>query len=586
MTNLISLSGGSKMSMRLGIKNRLLLLVGMMLVFIGSVVAFFVFQGASTKTQMIDRVGRIMTEEAKDKIMVLTQAITESVAAGIKNARDQDEKISIIKNLVYGIRFEKDQSGYIFVYQETTNRVMPPNPALEGTDLKDLKDPNGLYLIRELNETAKKGGGFVDYIFDKPGKGNQPKISYANMIPGTDLWIGTGVYTDNIAEAQAAVAAELERDAARSLTIALSFIGAGFGILVLPLTIFLIRSIVSPLNRMIGMLKDIARGEGDLTARLKDTSGTETQELAEWFNRFVEQVHGIIREVAGNSAQVNQASAGLLNLATNLRRASSDMTAKSTSVAAATEEMSSNMNSVASAMEEFSINIGTVATASEEMTATISEISQNAGKGKEITGQAVGKALEASRRVDELGHAAREIDKVTETITAISSQTNLLALNATIEAARAGEAGRGFAVVANEIKELAMQTARATEEIRGKIQGIQGATGVTVSEIQQVSQVINEVDSIVGTIAAAVEEQSVTTRDIADNVGQASQGVQEVNENVSQAESVTRDIAKEVASVSAASEDIAHSAEAVQTSSESLSGLARDLNAMVGKFKI
>jgi len=227
-----------------------------------------------------------------------------------------------------------------------------------------------------------------------------------------------------------------------------------------------------------------------------------------------------------------------------------------------------------------------VATASEEMTATIAEISQNASKAKDITGHAVGKATEASRRVDELGRAAREIDKVTETITAISSQTNLLALNATIEAARAGEAGRGFAVVANEIKELAMQTARATEEIRGKIQGIQGATGVTVSEIQQVSQVIHEVDSIVGTIAAAVEEQSVTTRDIADNVGQASLGVQEVNENVSQAESVTRDIAKEVASVNAASGDIAQSAEAVQASSESLSGLARDLNAMVGKFKI
>ena len=574
------------MGMRLGIRNRLLVLVGVMLVFIGAVVAFFVFQGAGTKAQMIARVGVIMTDEAKDKIMVLTRAVTKSVAAGIKDVQNPDEKIRVIKTLVSDIRFEEDQSGYIFVYQETTNRIMPPNPALEGTDLKDLKDPNGLYLIRELHEAAQKGGGFVEYIFDKPGKGNQPKVSFANMIPGTDLWLGTGIYIDNIAEAQAVVAADLEKAASRSLTIALSFIGAGLAFLVLPLTIFLIRSIISPLNRMIGMLKDIAQGEGDLTARLKDTSGTETQELAEWFNTFVEQVHGIIREVAGNSAQVNQASTGLLNLATGLRAASGDMTAKSNTVAAATEEMSSNMNSVASAMEEFSINIGTVATASEEMTATIAEISQNAGKGKEITGHAVGKAMEASRRVDELGHAAREIDKVTETITAISSQTNLLALNATIEAARAGEAGRGFAVVANEIKELAMQTARATEEIRGRIQGIQGATGITVSEIQQVTQVINEVDSIVGTIAAAVEEQSVTTRDIADNVGQASQGVQEVNENVSQAESVTRDIAKEVASVNAASEDIARSAEAVQTSSESLSALARDLNAMVGKFRI
>jgi methyl-accepting chemotaxis protein len=574
------------MNIRLGIRNRLLLLVGIMLVFMGAVVAFFVYQAADTQDKMIARVGQIMTDDAKDKIKVLTEAVSASVTAGIKDVTDPDERIAIIKKLVYDIRFEADQSGYMFVYQGTVNRVMPPKPAMEGTDLGELKDPNGLFLIRELRDAATKGGGFVNYVFAKPGKGDQPKVSYAVMIPGTDLWIGTGVYIDNLAEAQARVAADLEAAASRSLTLALSFIGAGFALLVLPLTVFLIRSIIVPLKRMIGMLKDIAEGEGDLRARLKDTSGTETQELAEWFNTFVEQVHGIIREVAGNSNQVSQASQGLLGLATQLRGASGDMTAKSRTVATATEEMSVNMNSVASAMEEFSTNISTVASASEEMTATIAEISQNAGKAKEITDHAVGKAGEASRRVNELGAAAREIDKVTETITAISSQTNLLALNATIEAARAGEAGRGFAVVANEIKELAQQTARATEEIRGKIQGIQSATGVTVSEIQQVTQVIGEVDVIVGTIAAAVEEQSVTTRDIADNVGQAAQGVQEVNENVSQAETVTRDIAKEVAAVNAASGDIATSAEAVQSSSESLSGLARDLNAMVGKFKI
>ena len=574
------------MSIRLGIRNRLLFLVGIMLIFMGAVVAFFVYQANGTKEQMIEKVGQIMNADARDKIMVATTNMASSLGSAVSGMTSDAERIPLISSLINDIRFEKDKSGYFFVYQETTCRVLPTKKEIEGKDLGGNKDVNGLMYVQELRKQAQAGGGFVEYVFDKPGKGDQPKIAYSTMIPGTDLWIGTGVYIDNIAEHQAAVAADLESSAARSLTIAMSFIGAGFAFLVLPLTIFLIRSIISPLNRMIGMLKDIAQGEGDLTARLKDTSGTETQELAEWFNKFVEQVHGIIREVAGNSAQVNQASAGLLNLATGLRGASSDMTAKSTNVAAATEEMSSNMNSVASAMEEFSINIGTVATASEEMTATIAEISQNASKAKEITGHAVGKATEASRRVDELGAAAREIDKVTETITAISSQTNLLALNATIEAARAGEAGRGFAVVANEIKELAMQTARATEEIRGKIQGIQGATGVTVSEIQQVSQVINEVDSIVGTIAAAVEEQSVTTRDIADNVGQASQGVQEVNENVSQAESVTRDIAREVASVNEASGAIAQSAEAVQGSSESLSGLARDLNSMVGKFKI
>ena len=574
------------MGIRFGIRTRLLLLTGIMLLFMGAVVAFFVYQAAGTKENMIATVGQIMNEDARDKIMVATQNMATSIGAAIQGVGDAGEQVDVIRKLINDIRFEADKSGYFFVYKGTVNVILPPKPETEGKDLGETKDVNGILFVRELQKAAQDGGGFVDYVFAKPNKGDQPKVSYATMIPGTDMWIGTGVYIDNIAEAQAKVAQDLEAASARSLTIALSFIGAGFAFLILPLTIFLIRSIIAPLKRMIVMLKDIAEGEGDLTARLKDTSGTETQELAEWFNKFVEQVHGIIREVVGNSGQLNQAAQGLLNLATQMRKASGDMTAKSTSVAAATEEMSVNMNSVASAMEEFSTNISTVATASEEMTATIAEISQNAGKAKDITGHAVTRADQAMNRVNELGDAAREIGKVTESITAISSQTNLLALNATIEAARAGEAGRGFAVVANEIKELAQQTAQATEEIRERIQGIQGATGVTVSEIQQVTKVIDEVDSIVGTIAAAVEEQSVTTRDIADNVGQAAQGVQEVNHNVSQADTVTREIAKEVADVNTASGDIAQSAEAVQASSESLSGLARDLNAMVGKFKI
>jgi methyl-accepting chemotaxis protein len=574
------------MKIHFGIRNRLLFLVGVMLIFMGAIVGFFVYQAGNTKTQMIDKVGAIMDADARDKIMVATKNMAVSLGEAITGLNSEEERAAVIRNLIEEIRFEEDKSGYFFVYKDTTCIALPPKPESHGKDLGNLKDVNGLLFVQALRDAARAGGGFVNYVFAKPGKGDQPKISYSTLIPGTDMWIGTGVYIDNIAEAQDSVAAELEASTTKSLTIAVSFIGAGLVLLVLPMTIFLIRSIIVPLKRMIGMLRDIAEGEGDLTARLKDDSGTETQELAEWFNTFVEQVHGIIREVAGNASQLGQASGHLLNLATQLRSASGDMTGKSTTVAAATEQMSSNMNSVASAMEEFSTNISTVASASEEMTATIGEISQNAGKAKEITGHAVGKAGEASNRVNELGVAAQEIGKVTEAITAISSQTNLLALNATIEAARAGEAGRGFAVVANEIKELAQQTAAATEEIRERIQGIQNATGVTVSEIQQVTQVIDEVDSIVGSIAAAVEEQSVTTRDIADNVGQAALGVHEVNQNVSQAETVTRDIAKDVAAVNSASGEIARSAEDVQSSSEVLSGLAGDLNAMVGKFKI
>jgi methyl-accepting chemotaxis protein len=357
-------------------------------------------------------------------------------------------------------------------------------------------------------------------------------------------------------------------------------------ILVLAIVFLARRLVIRPLLGMIAMLKDIAQGEGDLTRRLEDTSGTETQELAEWFNQFVDKVHSIIKEVVGNTVKVGAASADLLSLASTLSHSSETMARKSNDATAAIQTMSGNMNSVASAMEEFSVNIGTVAAASEEMSSTINEISQNTSKAKQITGNAVAKSGEASSRVNELGQAAREISKVTETITAISSQTNLLALNATIEAARAGEAGRGFAVVANEIKELATQTSRATEEIREKILGIQSATGVTVNEIHQISQIVGDVDQIVATIAAAVEEQSVTTRDIADNTGQASQGVQEVNENMAHAEAVSRDIAINVSDVTSASNEVSQMASTVQGNAEVLSGLANGLKELVGRFKV
>ena len=187
--------------------------------------------------------------------------------------------------------------------------------------------------------------------------------------------------------------------------------------------------------------------------------------------------------------------------------------------------------------------------------------------------------------MNELGKAADQINKVTETITEISEQTNLLALNATIEAARAGEAGKGFAVVANEIKELAKQTAAATVDIKTKIPGVQEATGVTVKEINEIGEVITDVDKIVATIAAAVEEQTATTKEIAQNVHQASQGIAEVNENVAQSSTVSAEIASDIATVNSSANEMSQASGQVKVSAEELSGIADRLKEMMAKFK-
>ncbi len=365
-------------------------------------------------------------------------------------------------------------------------------------------------------------------------------------------------------------------------------LGVGYAAIIIGILLALVitRSITKPVKETVEMLEDIAEGEGDLTRTLKVMSKDEIGDMARWFNIFLNKLHDIISDISKNAGTLAISSGQMSDLSRQMESRSSDISSRSDSVAAATEEMSSNMSSIATALEQTSTNIELMAAAIEEMTSTVSEISINTDKARKISDDAVSQINNATNRVGELGRAAMDVGKVTETITDISEQTNLLALNATIEAARAGEAGKGFVVVANEIKELAGQTAGATMEIKEKIKGIQDSSDKTISDIELIAKVITDINNIVTTIASAVEEQSATTKEISGNVAHANDGLKEVNINVSQSTDVSKGIAIDIGEVNRSVNDMSNSSTKLRSEAGELSNLAENLNELVKKFKI
>jgi methyl-accepting chemotaxis protein len=326
-------------------------------------------------------------------------------------------------------------------------------------------------------------------------------------------------------------------------------------------SVVLVRTISLSLSRLVQMIQSIAEGEGDVTQRFAVAGRFGNDELGEvsrFFNLFMDRLQEILRGVVSHTNRLKAASQQLLD-------ASQQITANTGATAV-------QANAASQVTRQVSQNLQSLSCGADEMTSTIQSIAANANQAAKVAATAVNTAQAANAAVAKLGQSSAEIGVVIKVITSIAQQTNLLALNATIEAARAGESGKGFAVVANEVKELAKQTAKATEDISRKITTIQTDTKGAIEAIGSISGVINQINDISATIAAAVEEQSATTNEMTRNASEAASGAGNISSNIG--------------GVAQAADGTSACAQESQRAAQELAEIAAQLSTLMRQFRI